>query len=249
MAEALDSQTLLTLDRIEVRRGTFRLLLSELSLGVARGELVFVSGPAGGGKSTLLRLIAGLERPSSGRIFVAGQDLSKLNAHALAHLRRRMGIVPQQTELFDDCSALENVASPALIAGERRADALERARVALQRVGLDEALIDELPAGQLSAGERRRVVLARALSNRPALLLIDEPPRLEASPAGFADAGVDAAAAGVDIVVGPAGSDPLFDLIGQFCRTGVAAIVVMRDPVPAGSSARRFRLVDGRLTP
>jgi cell division transport system ATP-binding protein len=249
LAETLDSHTLLTLDRIEVRRGTFRLVLSELSLHLARGELVFISGPAGAGKSTLLRLIAGLERPSSGQIVVAGEDLSKLNAHALAHLRRRMGIVPQQTELFDDCSALENVAAPALIAGERRADALERARVALQRVGLGEALVDELPASQFSAGERRRVVLARALANRPALLLIDEPPRLDASPAGIAAQGADAAATGVDIVVGPAGSDPLFDLIGQFCRSGVAAIVVMRDPVPAGSSARRYQLLDGRLTP
>jgi cell division transport system ATP-binding protein len=248
LAETLDSQTLLTLDRIEVRRGAFRLLLSELSLHLARGELVFICGPAGAGKSTLLRLIAGLERPSSGQIFVAGEDLSKLNTHALAHLRRRMGIVPQHTELFDDCSALENVAAPALIAGARRADALERAGVALGRVGLDQALVEERPAGQLSAGERRRVVLARALANRPALLLIDEPPRLDASADGFGADGADAAAAGVDIVVGPAGSDPLFDLIGQFCRTGVAAIVVMRDPVPAGSSARRYQLVDGRLT-
>jgi cell division transport system ATP-binding protein len=249
LAEALDSQPVLALDRVEVRRGAFRLLLSELSLHVARGELVFISGPAGGGKSTLLRLIAGLQRPSSGQILVAGQDLSTLNAHARAHLRRQMGIVPQETELFDDCSALENVAAPALIAGERRSDALERARVALERVGLGETLVDGPPAGDLSAGERRRVVLARALSNRPVLLLIDEPPRLDAGPAGGAANASDAGRAGVDIVVGPAGSDPLFDLIGQFCRTGVAAIVVMREPVPAGSSARRCQLADGRLSP
>jgi cell division transport system ATP-binding protein len=245
LADLPDSPWLLDLDRVEVQRGTFRLVLSELSLQVARGELVFISGPSGSGKSTLLRLMAGIEQPTSGRITIAGQDVARLGPRARAHLRRQMGIVPQETELFDDCSVIDNVCAPALIAGERRPDALERARVALDRVGLDGGRIADLRCDQLSSGERRRVVLARALASRPALLLIDEPPRLDPAPAPGNGAGVDL---DVELAVAPAGSDRLFELLAQFCRSSVTAIVVMREAVPAGYSARRFSMAEGRLS-
>ncbi len=226
MAEPTDSEALLTLDHVEVRRGTFRLVLSDLSLTVARGELLALIGPSGAGKSTLLRLMAGLELPTAGRIVIAGQDVSRLGQRARAHLRRQIGIVPQDSELFDDCSVIENVSAPALIGGEHRSEAVERARVALQRVGLDPIQVGALRCDQLAYGERRRVVLARALANRPALLLIDEP-------GGIGAEASDAA--------------PLFETLSQFCSVGVTAVVATRGPVPAGITSRAVSLVQGRL--
>jgi len=229
VSEPGESRTLLKLDHVEVRRGTFRLVLSDLSLSVARGELVLVVGPSGAGKSTLLRLMAAIELPTSGRITIAGQDTARLTRRARAHLRRRIGIVPQEPLLFEDRSVLDNVSAPALIAGERKAEAIDRARVALQRVGLDAARFGALRCDRLAAGERRRVVLARALANRPALLLIDEPGGVGADP------GTDAAA--------------LFETLEQFCSAGVAAVVATRVPqaLPSEPAARRITLLEGRL--
>jgi cell division transport system ATP-binding protein len=226
VSELVEPQTLLKLDHVEVRRGTFRLALSDLSLSISRGELVVVVGPSGAGKSTLLRLMAALELPTSGRITLAGQDIARLSRRARAHLRRQIGIVTQDTLLFEDRSVVDNVSAPALIAGERRVEAIDRARVALQRVGLDPAQLGALRCDRLAAGERRRVVLARALANRPALLLIDEP-------AGIGpDQGVDMKA--------------LLETLAPFCSAGVAAVVATREPAPEGAG-RRVSLIEGRL--
>jgi cell division transport system ATP-binding protein len=226
VSELVEPQTLLKLDHVEVRRGTFRLALSDLSLSISRGELVVVVGPSGAGKSTLLRLMAALELPTSGRITLAGQDVAQLSRRARAHLRRQIGIVTQDTLLFEDRSVVDNVSAPALIAGERRVEAIDRARVALQRVGLDPAQLGALRCDRLAAGERRRVVLARALANRPALLLIDEP-------AGIGpDQGVDMKA--------------LLETLAPFCSAGVAAVVATREAAPEGAG-RRVSLIEGRL--
>jgi len=219
VSEPVEAQALLNLDHVEVRRGTFRWVLSDLSLAIARGELVVLHGPSGAGKSTVLRLMAALESPTAGRVTIAGQDVARLAARARAHLRRQIGIVPQESLLFDDRSVIDNVAAPALIAGERRSEAVERARVALQRVGLDAAQFGGLRCDRLAGGERRRVMLARALSNRPALLLIDE----------------------------PAGVDTLFETLAQFCHAGVTAVVATRGPIPESVAARRISLIEGRL--
>jgi cell division transport system ATP-binding protein len=219
VSEPVEAQALLNLEHVEVRRGTFRLVLADLSLTIGRGELVVLQGPSGAGKSTVLRLMAALESPTSGRVTIAGQDVGKLGARARAHLRRRIGIVTQETLLFDDRSVIDNVAAPALIAGARRAEAIERGRVALQRTGLDAAQIGALRCDRLAAGERRRVMLARALANRPAVLLIDE----------------------------PSGIVGLFEILSQFCSAGVTAVVATRDPVPEAVAARRLSLTEGRL--
>jgi len=226
VTDQVESEALLDLDRIEVRRGAFRLVLSDLSLKVARGELVALVGPSGAGKSTLLRLMAGIELPTAGRVTIAGQDVARLARRARAHLRRRIGIVSQETLLFEDCSVIDNVSAPALIAGERRAEAVDRARFALQRVGLDAAQVGPLRCDRLSAGQRRQVVLARALANRPALLLIDEP---------------------TGIGPGPGDTRPLFEILEQFCKAGVTAVVATREPVPAEQAPRRISLIEGRL--
>jgi cell division transport system ATP-binding protein len=230
--EPVEPQTLLKLDHVEVRRGTFRLVLSDLSLTIARGELIVLAGPSGAGKSTLLRLMAAIELPTGGRISIAGQDVARLSARARAHLRRQIGIVPQDTLLFEDRSVIDNVSAPALIAGERRSEAMSRARAALERVGLDPALHGALRCDQLAAFERRRVALARALANRPALLLIDEPAGVGTDP-------------GMDV-------RSVFETLAPFCSSGVAAVLATREApsaLPSEPRARRLSLIQGRLQP
>src|SRR6266550_1761240 len=147
-------------------------ILRGVSLGIAAGETVALVGPSGSGKSSLLMVLAGLERPSHGRVVLAGHDLGALNENALARLRRsHIGIVFQSFHLLPTMSALENVAIPLELAGER--DALMAAEAALARVGLGHRLTHY--PGQLSGGEQQRVAMARAFVAGPVLLLADEP--------------------------------------------------------------------------
>lgn len=147
-------------------------ILRGVSLEVNRGQHMAVVGPSGSGKSSLLAITAGLERPSSGRVEIAGQDLSALNEDSLAQFRGRyVGIVFQSFHLVPTMTAQENVALPLELAGET--GALGRASEALATVGLG-ARTGHLPT-ELSGGEQQRVALARALIARPPLLLADEP--------------------------------------------------------------------------
>ena len=147
-------------------------ILRGISLGVESGEAVGVIGPSGGGKSTMMMVIAGLERASSGTVETAGFDLTNLNEDELALFRRdNVGIVFQDFHLIPTMTALENVAVPLEFAGIT--DAPERARDRLDAVGLDHRLAHY--PGQLSGGEQQRVALARAFAARPAILLADEP--------------------------------------------------------------------------
>jgi len=164
---------LVVFDRVAKRYGTTTVLRS-LSFSLTRSEFVVVSGPAGAGKSTVLRLIAALENPSEGTITVAGSALAGMRGRALLHLRRSMGIVTQPPLLLDDRSVLHNVALPAAAAGMGWREACDRAATALNRAGLA-ASEQALRPSHLSGGARQRAALARALVNRPALLLLDEP--------------------------------------------------------------------------
>jgi len=151
-------------------------VLRDLSFDIAAGEAVAIIGPSGSGKSTLLNLIGTLDQPTSGHVWLDGQDLSRLDEPQLAAIRnRQIGFIFQAHHLLPQCSVIENVLVPT-IADKKGADrdgAPARAEKLLQRVGLGERLHHR--PGQLSGGERQRVAVVRALINQPQLLLADEP--------------------------------------------------------------------------
>ncbi len=148
--------------------------LAGVSLDVRSGEAVAVMGPSGSGKSTLLNMIAGLDRPTSGRVTMAGEDITALGEAALArYRRRRIGMVFQFFNLLDDLPVLENVMLAAQLLGTPRRQARARAMELLEELGIADRR-NAYPV-VLSGGERQRVGVARALMNRPALLLADEP--------------------------------------------------------------------------
>lgn len=151
-------------------------VLRAISLDLAAGESIAIIGPSGSGKSTLLNIIGALDHPASGRVWLEGQDLSRLDDTALAALRNRhIGFIFQAHHLLPYCTVLENVLVPTLADGAKdlRPAATARATQLLQRVGLGERLHHR--PGQLSGGERQRVAVVRALINQPRLLLADEP--------------------------------------------------------------------------
>jgi putative ABC transport system ATP-binding protein len=198
-------------------------ILRGLDVRVKAGERVALVGPSGSGKSSLIGVAAGLERPTGGRVLLFGRDLSKLDEDGRARLRRgRVSLVFQSFHLLPNMTAEENVAAPLEIA--RIPDAAATARDWLDRVGLAGRL-RHYPH-QLSGGEQQRVALARALASRPALLFADEP-------TGNLD-GVNAAHV----------SDMMFDLVAE---TGAALVLVTHDEVLAARADRAVRLRDGRV--
>ena len=147
--------------------------LRDVSFEIAAGEMVFITGHSGAGKSTLFRLLAAIERPTSGSIVVNGQNLAALRKGAVPYLRRNFGLIFQDQKLLFDRSVLENVLLPLAIVGLPAKEAQRRARAALDKVGL----LDREKAHPiaLSGGEQQRLAIARAVVNRPAILLADEP--------------------------------------------------------------------------
>jgi putative ABC transport system ATP-binding protein len=199
--------------------------LDGVSLEIRAGEAVAVMGPSGSGKSTLLNLIAGLDRPTSGSVRVHGEDLGALNEKGLALFRRRrIGMIFQFFNLLDDLPALDNVALAAQLTGSPAARARERALELMTELGIaDRAGI--YPA-QLSGGERQRVAVARALMNRPALLLADEPTGALDSAAG----------------------EQVMDLLLDLNQIGQTLLLVTHDERLATRCASRVvRVVDGRI--
>ncbi|PXX98135.1 cell division ATP-binding protein FtsE [Halomonas sp. LBP4] len=147
--------------------------LANIDFRVRRGEMVFLTGHSGAGKSSLLRLIMRLERPTRGRVLVAGHDIDRLHHSQVPFYRRQIGVVFQDHQLLFDRSIYHNVALPLEIQGVEPREGARRVRAALDKVGLlhrEKALPIEL-----SGGEQQRVGIARAVVNKPALLLADEP--------------------------------------------------------------------------
>jgi putative ABC transport system ATP-binding protein len=202
--------------RVEVLRG--------VDLDVQPGELVALIGRSGSGKSTLLNVIAGLEPPDGGTVRIEGVDLGRLDDGRRTVFRRdRIGIVFQAFNLIPVLSALDNVALPARLAGAG-AEAVRRARELLERVGL-EARADAFP-DELSGGEQQRVATARALVNRPAVVLADEP-------TGNLDA--ESAERTLALLAGLAGED------------GRTVLLATHDPAAAARAGRVLALEDGRV--
>lgn len=198
-------------------------ILKDISLTVAKGESLGLIGPSGSGKSSLLMLMGGLERASSGQIHALGADLSGLDEDGLAKFRRgRMGVVFQSFHLIPTMTALENVALPMEIDG--LADAFDRAEAELALVGLA-GRMHHYPS-QMSGGEQQRVALARAMAPRPAILLADEP------------------TGNLDQVNGAAIMDLIFALRD---RHGATLVLVTHAPELAARCDRVVRLVDGRI--
>ncbi|MFE5587498.1 ABC transporter ATP-binding protein [Kitasatospora sp. NPDC056531] len=199
--------------------------LDGVDLRIRAGEAVAVMGPSGCGKSTLLNMVAGLDRPSSGTVRVQGQDLGGLNENGLALFRRRhIGMIFQFFNLIDDLPALDNVALAAQLTGTSAKQARRRALELLDELGVAHRK-DVYPAS-LSGGERQRVAVARALMNRPALLLADEPTGALDSRSG----------------------EQVMDLLIDLNQMGQTLLMVTHDPRLAERCASRLiEVEDGRI--
>jgi putative ABC transport system ATP-binding protein len=212
---------------IDARNLTLRLgttdILRGISLRIGAGESVALLGPSGSGKSSLLALLAGLERPTGGTVHVAGQDFGRLDEDGLARARRgRIGIVLQAFHLLPTMTAQENVAVPLELAGMTGAWATAAAELA--GVGLA-ARLNHYPS-QLSGGEQQRVAIARALAPRPALLFADEP------------------TGNLDTTTGAGVTDLLF---AAHRERGTTLFVVTHDLRLAQRCGRVVELADGRI--
>ncbi|MCL2829136.1 MAG: ATP-binding cassette domain-containing protein [Betaproteobacteria bacterium] len=180
--------------------------LRGVDCSIEAGEMVFITGRSGAGKTTLVKLLAALELPTSGSIVVNGQNIAALRKSAIPYLRRNFGLVFQDQKLLFDRDALQNVLLPLSIIGAPRKEALRRARAALDKVGLL-AREKALPIA-LSGGEQQRLSIARAVVNRPSILLADEP-----------TANLDSASA-----------RDILEIFASFHDVGVTVIVATHDP-------------------
>lgn len=147
--------------------------LRDLSFEITEGEMVYLTGHSGAGKSTLLKLIAAIERPTSGSVLVKGQNIRSIKREAIPALRRNIGLIFQDHKLLFDRSAFDNVMLPLKIGGFDHRESAKRARAALDKVGL--LAREKANPISLSGGEQQRLCIARAIVNRPAILLADEP--------------------------------------------------------------------------
>ncbi len=198
--------------------------LRGVTMSMAKGEFVAVMGPSGCGKSTLLNLVAGLDTPNEGQITLAGESLKDKDENDLARMRRdHIGIVFQFFNLLEGMSVLENVTLPAIIAGSPRKQAETRARDLLDLLGLGDKARGG--PGVLSGGQRQRLAIARALANKPTLLLADEP-------TGALDT---------------AGGLEVLELFRRLHIDGQAIMLVTHDDDVAAAADRVVRMRDGRV--
>ena len=213
-------------DQVTKRYPSGREALSGVSFAVERGEMVFLTGHSGAGKSSILKLIALLERPTRGQVLVGGQNTNSIRPRRIPQFRRELGIVFQDHKLLADRPVADNVALPLIIAGVPRREIDKRVRAALDQVGL---LGKERSRPlELSTGEQQRVGIARAVIAKPPLLIADEP-------TGNLD---------------PALALEVMQLFRRFSDVGVTVVVATHDvhliEVVGG---RRITLGDGRVAP
>ncbi len=220
------SEPAIRLDKVELSLGSGAArvhILKGVSLNIGQGEAVGLVGPSGSGKSSLLMVLAGLERANAGTVTVAGEELTRLDEDALARFRgRHVGIVFQAFHLIPTMTAIENVAVPLELAG--RTDAFERAAAELTAVGLGHRL-DHYPS-QLSGGEQQRVAVARALAPEPRIVVADEP------------------TGNLDEATGRQIMDLLFT---AQARRGATLVIVTHDPSLARRCDRTIRLRSGQI--
>jgi cell division transport system ATP-binding protein len=199
--------------------------LKQISFQVEAGEMAFLTGHSGAGKTTLLKLIAALERANAGTVLVNGQNVSAMRPRAVPFLRRNLGIVFQGQKLLYDRTAFDNVMLPLLATGHPHREAARRARAALDKVGL----LDREKANPvtLSGGEQQRLCIARAVVNRPSILLADEP-----------TASLDAEYA-----------EEIMAMFRDFNQVGVTVLIATHDQNLIERSGRRaLRLDHGKLS-
>lgn len=198
--------------------------LKSVTFSIDAGELAFVTGRSGAGKSTLLKLIAAIERPTSGSVIVNGQNVGALTRAAVPYLRRNIGLVFQDQKLLYDRSVLDNVMLPLAFSGLPPKEAARRARAALDKVGL--LAREKANPIQLSGGEQQRLAIARAVVNRPGILIGDEP-----------TANLDAESAAV-----------ILDVFVGFNQVGVTVLIATHDQGLVGRLGKRvLRLEEGRI--
>lgn len=203
--------------------GGFR-ALDNVSFTIDKGEMIFVAGHSGAGKSTILKLIAGIQKPSSGKVKINKQDLGTLSHNQLGFLRQHLGIVFQDHKILFDRSVIDNVLLPLQIIGYKPQDALKRAKQAIEKVGLSGR--EKADPISLSGGEQQRLCIARAVVHQPGLLIADEP-----------SANLDRAYA-LDIM----------ELFSSFHKTGTTVIVAAHDEtLMADYGHRILRLREGNF--
>ena len=196
---------MISLQKVSKRYDNGREALLNVSFELAPGELTFLTGHSGAGKSTLLKLIMLIERPSAGQMLVCGQNVNAIPRSAIAYHRRQIGMVHQHHHLLFDRTVYDNVALPLLIAGYRPRETGRRVRAALDKVGLLDK--ENLNPIMLSGGEQQRVGIARAVVNKPRVLIADEP-------TGNLD---------------PDLSAEIMDLFDQFAQVGTTVLIATHD--------------------
>jgi cell division transport system ATP-binding protein len=198
--------------------------LRGVTLTIERSEMVFITGPSGAGKSTALKLMAAIERPTSGSVLVNGQNVGRLRPSAVPFLRRNFGLIFQDQKLLFERTAFENVMLPLAITGFGRGEASRRVRAALDKVGLLSK--EKSYPVRLSGGEQQRLAIARAIVHRPAILLADEP-----------TGNLDAAYAA-----------EIGELFRSFNQVGVTVVIATHDEALAARlRPRRIALKEGFL--